>query len=454
MTGPQPSQPDASNTTSNRSQADADRPLVEVISQYKSVRTSIGTIEAAELEELENWVYPPEFYDRLSKIHMTDRALEELDRRNILVQHHPERRQSHETVSFLLRTMPNKEGLARFARHGGPDLQAIRNASTLYDIDVEQYLQARNVQAAGDSQIPSNLAEIQAALARRRPSLSSSQFSVGAFRSFRDKSRRARNEDAVMADIMPAILGECAAHAVGKTFANNLTPLNNNGTTTRPKHGIYYGSRPQELSRTVRAALGHRIMPSPVRVKPLAPNFFVKVNGPDRSAAAAARQARFDGALGSCGIHCLQNYGREEPTYDARAYAFSSIYHNGQLQLYAHHLTAPNTGGGQPQYHTTQVGSWKMAGNAGCFRRGATAFRNARDLAKQHRDTFIQAANEAVKEASRAQDLKDTEEAQEEEDGQGPEERKPMKRRQPPPSSAASVRLTRAAVKRLRQTSG
>ena len=34
-----------------------------------------------------------------------------------------------------------------------------------------------------------------------------------------------------------------------------------------------------------------------------------------------------------------------------------------------------------------------MTGNIDTFRRGATAFRNARDVAKQHRDRFIETAN-------------------------------------------------------------
>jgi hypothetical protein len=41
----------------------------------------------------------------------------------------------------------------------------------------------------------------------------------------------------------------------------------------------------------------------------------------------------------------------------------------------------------------TQIDTWGMTGNIDSFRRGATAFRNARDLAQGHRDQFIQAAN-------------------------------------------------------------
>ena len=41
----------------------------------------------------------------------------------------------------------------------------------------------------------------------------------------------------------------------------------------------------------------------------------------------------------------------------------------------------------------TQINTWAMTGNVEAFRQGATAFRNARDWAKEKRDEFIDAAN-------------------------------------------------------------
>lgn len=40
----------------------------------------------------------------------------------------------------------------------------------------------------------------------------------------------------------------------------------------------------------------------------------------------------------------------------------------------------------------TQVDGWQLTGNINSFRRGAAAYRNARDLAKQFRDDAIVAA--------------------------------------------------------------
>lgn len=105
------------------------------------------------------------------------------------------------------------------------------------------------------------------------------------------------------------------------------------------------------------------------------------------------RQARYDGAVGARVMHSLQNYGQEEAVYDGQAYTYISTYHNGQLQLYAHHTTAPATEGDRPEYHMTQLRGFTMTDTRETFVQGATAYRNLRDLAKQHWDTFIGDAN-------------------------------------------------------------
>lgn len=68
----------------------------------------------------------------------------------------------------------------------------------------------------------------------------------------------------------------------------------------------------------------------------------MEVKGPDGKAAVSIRQASYDGVVGSRAIHSLQNYGKDEPQYDGKIHIFSSTYHNGQLQLFTHHVTAPN----------------------------------------------------------------------------------------------------------------
>ena len=70
----------------------------------------------------------------------------------------------------------------------------------------------------------------------------------------------------------------------------------------------------------------------------------------------------------------LPNYNKEEAAYDSIAYTFSSAYHDGQLKLYTHLMTASKVPGSLPKYHMTLLDSWGTAGNANTFQSGATAF--------------------------------------------------------------------------------
>ena len=265
--------------------------------------------------------------------------------------------------------------------------------STPYNRNFAQHLTDHQIHPIYSSHEP-DLTHITKALAVPRRSLSPSEFSDNAFKAFKEQSYRAKDEGDTLAGVVPTILGpQNPGHpATWNTVFRNLEHLTD-GTIVPAKPDIYYGTYPEQLVRSVREKLSYHIVPSPVHDKPIAPNFFLEVKGPDGSAAVAARQARYDGAIGSRAMHSLQNYGKEEPIYDNNAYTFSFTFCDGFLKLYAHHPTAPTTKGGPPQYHMTQVDAWGLTGNVDTFRRGATAFRNARDLAKRHRDRFIQDAN-------------------------------------------------------------
>ncbi|RKU46610.1 hypothetical protein DL546_006794 [Coniochaeta pulveracea] len=357
----------------------------------------IKTRSEIELDAWASWKYPPEFWDRLSKISLTHRALEEHDRR-VSLRHPPRAFTTATTVGDL----------ARFARHGGPDLSDLRGCpqppvncpptamsasqsprsrrtkstaqsstlptstttkttktkrSTPYDRDFDLHLTDHRVHPVYSSQEP-DLTEVMAAVAIPRPSLSPSKFSDGAFRTFRESNARAKDEDDVLANVVPTILGpgQTAHPSARNTVFGNLEPLTD-GTIAPAKPDIYYGTYPEELSRPVRDELAHHIIPSTMQDKPLAPNFFIEAKGPDGSAAVATRQARYDGAIGSRAIHSLQHYGNEAPDFDGRPYTYTSTYHDGLLKLYAHHVTAPTSGEGESEYHMTQVDTWGLTGN-------------------------------------------------------------------------------------------
>ncbi len=100
------------------------------------------------------------------------------------------------------------------------------------------------------------------------------------------------------------------------------------------------------------------------------------------------------GGLGARGIHSLQSYGQDNPVYDNNAYTITSIYNDGTLKMYTSHPTQPTSPESRPEYYMTQINTWGMTGNLQTFRQGATAFRNARDWTKEQRDEAIKRANE------------------------------------------------------------
>ncbi|KAL8369540.1 hypothetical protein RB595_000056 [Gaeumannomyces hyphopodioides] len=382
------------------------------------------------------WRYPPEFWDRLSKIPLIVDALDELERRNnTRLSFPPPPTQLTPDLSPAA-----TKGLARFAKHGGPDLCDLRGypepidrrpacdmsssqgratastnpttlastsgttkskkSITVYHPAFDQHLTDHSIHPLRKSRKPKedDRRDITEALAVPRPSLSPSKFSDGAFEEFENANFEAKDEEAVNANVIPTITGSRHANhpCARNTVFGNLDPLTD-GSIARAKPDLYYGARPEDLNPCIRGELSHHIVPSTTEDKPLVPNFFTEIKGPDGSAAVMQRQVRYDGAIGARGIHSLQNYGNDEPVYDGRPYTFSSTYQDGQLKLYTHHMTEPATPGGRPEYHMAQLRSFGMTDGRETFVQGATAFRNARDLAKQYRDSFIQAANKKAR---------------------------------------------------------
>jgi hypothetical protein len=92
----------------------------------------VKTRSEIEREAWESREYPPEFYDRLTKIPLSHGALRELNRRT-----HPRRSHPSPPVgpSASIGTA-TAQYLTRFARHGGPDLRDLWGVS-LYMLSLE-----------------------------------------------------------------------------------------------------------------------------------------------------------------------------------------------------------------------------------------------------------------------------------------------------------------------------
>ncbi|KID88660.1 hypothetical protein MAJ_11036, partial [Metarhizium majus ARSEF 297] len=366
--------------------------------------------------------FPPAFYDELSEIPLTLDVLLELDQRN-------DARSKTEKRTSPVDLLP--KDLSRYSRRGGPDTQHLRdfssktrNTSTMgntrsksrsrqthsttatsatsrsgssrYGKEFDQHLRDHGVYMNNRKSKPLNTEEARISLEQSRASLSPSQFTEEQFETFQRKNEDVVFESDVMADVIPIISGSCRIPNKQNVLFTELEPLTTSNAV-RPKPNHFDGADLADLSVEVRNddEVRQRVIPTKHASVPVAANFFIEAKGPDGNASVAQRQACYDGAYGARAMHTLQNYGTSNESYDGKAYTYSSTYHpaTGTLQLYAHHVTAPTETGGRPEYHMTQLDTWGMTGNIQTFRRGATAFRNARDLARSHRDQFIHAAN-------------------------------------------------------------
>lgn len=196
-----------------------------------------------------------------------------------------------------------------------------------------------------------------------------------------------------MRNVVPIIAGSASIPNEGNLAFTNLESLTG-GLTVNAAPDFFDGARPGDIARLVREDLSQTIVPTKYADVPVVPNFFLEAKAPRGGADVARRQACYDGAYEARAVHSLQNYGgEEEPVYDGNAYTYSSTYLDGQLKLYAHHITAPTTPGDRPSYHMTQVDTYALTGSRKGFVEGATAFRNARDMAQRHRDKIIREAN-------------------------------------------------------------
>ena len=268
---------------------------------------------------------------------------------------------------------------------------------------------------------PSDWEEFKGAIARDRASLSPSQFSESRFEEF-SSADAAVNEGDAMRKIVPFIQGSKwdERRVQRNVLFSNLTPLTD-VTLKNAKPDLYYGGRPEQLRREIRQDLSEFIVPSTADNLPIAPNMFLEAKGPDGSAAVAQRQACYDGALGARGMQELLCYRQEEQVYDSNIKAVTSIYHNGQLKLYTHHLAEPDRPGSQPKYYMNQVNTWGMTGNKDTLKSGLTSFRNAVDWADERRELAISHANALFnRDTSEEAEDEETEETEIEEQEEAP----------------------------------
>lgn len=197
-----------------------------------------------------------------------------------------------------------------------------------------------------------------------------------------------------MSDVLPIMYGDADIPNERNLYFTNLDSITEN-TMVDAVPDSFDGIHPVSIEKEVRASLNKIIIPTNHGQAPVAPNFFLEAKAPKGGADVLRRQACLDGAYGARAMHALQNYGKETPEYDGNAYTFSSTYHagTGTLSLYTHHVTAPTSEGGLPEYHMTKLRGFDLTDTPETFIAGISAFRNSREVAQRHRDRFILEAN-------------------------------------------------------------
>ena len=248
---------------------------------------------------------------------------------------------------------------------------------------------------------PNNLDAITRALLVPRASLSPSRFSESAFREFERANDRAMSEARVMAEVFSIIEGK-GRHKYYSDGPNH--PFNHLDSLGEdlpiPTPDSYDGVVPTQIHRQVRKDLGKHIVPCNDTSRPAAPNFYLEGKSADANPSKAKLQACHDGAVGARAMHSLQNYGAGQPQYSGNMDSFSGTYQPGNsMKLYGHHMTAPRTPDGQPEYHMTQIRAVDLTDSPASFREGAGAYRNLRDLAGVTRNSAVEVANRAARHA-------------------------------------------------------
>ncbi|KAI1151356.1 hypothetical protein F4825DRAFT_423180 [Nemania diffusa] len=202
------------------------------------------------------------------------------------------------------------------------------------------------------------------------------------------------SEGVIMQTVIPMLTGTSNIPNSGDLLFTNMTSMTSIPTVI-PNPDFFDGAHPNTVFTEMRKELSELVAPTKQSNVPVVPNCYLEAKGHGERANVARLQARTVSAYGTCAMHALQNYGKDEPVYDGNAYTMRSTFDaaSGVLSLYAHHVTAPTDEGGQPAYHMTRLREFAMMGDSTTFIEGVTAFRNSRILTQEYRNSFIQEAN-------------------------------------------------------------
>lgn len=299
-------------------------------------------------------------YHRLKKVHLTEKALADLNKLN---------------------TPPNLPP---------PPLAAMSSTdrkTNPYDRNFEEVLMDAGCFGDWQTEIPkpSNWNMIKSMIQQNPVICMEAEHN-----NFVKKANAAQGEAKIRSSVFPILRGnESDLYEEDLPF-NNLTPLVPGISNAKPD--IFYGSHTTQLKPQIRSELNQMIIPSKQSHHniPMVPNLFLEAKGPDGSPAVLKRQILHDGSLGARGIHELRSWGGH-PSFDNRAYTISATLHDGVLRLYTTH---PSLHENKVVFFTNRVGVYCLEEDPPSLGKGLTAFRNSRAWAREQRAIIIAQANQ------------------------------------------------------------
>ncbi|KHJ31552.1 hypothetical protein EV44_g3757 [Erysiphe necator] len=324
-------------------------------------------------------------------------------------------------------------GFTKIAREGGPDLTDLRGFPEPFNDTMESYEQGQSsgstkrtrpsgtvrktkttgpydrnfesiLEAGGIysypyigpkkpfSIVPTNIDEMREIADQPRASVSAETYPESRFQKFRRAIASANFETEVVASVVPTLEGGNGSARLGNsniTFSN-LAPLIDGGldqiVLSKATPDLLYGSSFECLDERIRQNLSSQVLPTLDIEKPIAPNFFLELKGPEGHQRVADRQALYYGALGERGQIALRSWGHDQPVLDGSAHTITCTYISGMLIFYSIHASLVETPKRGIEYFMYAIECYIMHVSASQYRKGIAAYQNLREYAEEKRN--------------------------------------------------------------------
>lgn len=268
----------------------------------------------------------------------------------------------------------NPENMAKTKLDDAFDLHLSDNRIFINNVDVQ----------------PDNKADIISKLAAKRPEPEESDLTTEKFERFQQSNNAALQDDTIMSTVLPILIGTAGTNTANNLLFGNLEHLTDGGLT-KPVASCCDGLLLSHIDPQIRKAFSRYIIPSIKTPAICLPNFLME-GASSKNWQIAKRQGGHCGLLAARGVYRLRSYVNLDTALDGNAYTVVAIYTTlGILQLFTIHLARPRSD--EIAYYMTLLRSFPLTDDLETFRTGVRALRNARDWAKEQRQTLADAAN-------------------------------------------------------------